>query len=84
MNDQQIIQKLKEVFLLYVDDESLLANASLDAHLTRDLNINSANIVDIVLDIEDMFGVEIDDDSIGEMETLRKCLAVLRSNPVLN
>lgn len=84
MKEQEIIQKLKEVILPYIDDESLLDNVSLDAHLTRDLEINSASIVDIVLDVEEMFNIEIDDDSIADMETIGSCLNILKNSLVAN
>lgn len=80
MNDQEIIEKLKKVILPYIDDESLLENVSMDAHLTRDLKINSASIVDVVLDVEEMFDIEISDDDIGEMETIGSCINILKQS----
>jgi len=82
MKDQEIIEKLKEVILPYVDDESLLDTVNLNTHLTKDLNINSANIVDIVLDVEEMFDVAIDDDDIGDMETIGSCVNILKQSKV--
>ena len=38
--------------------------------LVDELNINSARMVDIVLDLEEKFGVAIDDDKVGKMKTV--------------
>jgi len=84
MKDQEIIQKLKEVILPYVDDESLLDQVSSETHLIKDLSINSASIVDIVIDVEEMLDIEIDDDDIGDMETIGSCITVLKKSLVLN
>jgi len=83
VKDQEIIKKLKEVISQYVDDESVLEKVSMDAHLTKDLDVNSASIIDIVLDVEEAFDIEIDDESIGQMETIGSCVEILRKNVVL-
>ena len=78
MEDQTIISKLKEVLLPYVASEKVLVNVAMDAHLSHDLNIDSYNIVEIVLDVEELFNVEIDDESISQMETFGSCFNVLK------
>ena len=45
-------------------------------------NINSANLVDIVLDVEDHFDITIEDDEIEKMETVQSAIAIIESKVV--
>jgi acyl carrier protein len=39
-------------------------------HITDNLGVNSARFVDIVLELEDQFGISIDDSKMGKMKTV--------------
>ena len=43
------------------------------------MNINSANLVDIVLDVEEAFGIEIDNDSMEKMLDLGNTIAIIQT-----
>jgi len=62
---------LLEIIKPYLPEEIEVQEVSEEKHLINDLKINSAHIVDIVLDIEDKFDIMIDDDAIGEMNTVQ-------------
>ena len=47
------------------------------SHLVNELNINSANLVDVVLDIEDHFDITIEDDEIEKMDTVKSALELI-------
>jgi acyl carrier protein len=77
MDQNALIEKLKEVIKPYLEDETLLEKVDGDTHLIDDLHINSANLVDIILDAEDAFDIEIDDESAERMITVKAALAVI-------
>ena len=78
MDDKDIYTKLKVIIEPYLDDEVDMEALSLDSHLINELNINSAHVIDIVLDIENEFDIEIDDDSIMKMETIQNVLNIIK------
>ena len=43
----------------------------------NELNINSAHLVDIVLDIEDEFNIEISNDDIEQMQTVEDAIQAI-------
>jgi acyl carrier protein len=45
--------------------------------LVDDLNIHSARLVDIILEMEDRFSVRIDDDEAGELTTVGSAVDLL-------
>ena len=55
MQEQEITEKLKGLIETYVEDKSAFANISPETHLINDLKINSAHLVDIILDAEEAF-----------------------------
>ena len=68
---------LIDIIKPYLPQDILDNEVSEDNHLINDLMINSAHIVDIVLDIEDKFDIMIDDDVIGEMNTVQDSIDVV-------
>jgi acyl carrier protein len=70
MNRQSIIEKLKEIITPYVQNQEALSDVNEDTDLMKDLKINSQHLVDIILDTEVAFDIEIDDDSAEKMLTV--------------
>lgn len=70
MQRQEIKDKLKEVIAPYVQNQEAFENVAEDTDLMKDLNINSQHLVDIILDAEELFDIEIDDDSAEKMLTV--------------
>jgi acyl carrier protein len=78
MDREQISQKLREIIEPYVQDKEAFAQLNEQTDLLKDLKINSANLVDIILDVEDAFDVEIDDESAEKMLTVEAALDIIR------
>ena len=49
-----------------------------DTDFINDLEINSANLVDIILDVEDEFNIEIDNDSMEKMLSVKATVVVIQ------
>ena len=77
MDKKEAIQKLKEIVKPYVKEANLLESINEDTDFINDLNINSANLVDVVLDVEEVFDIEIDADSMEKMRDVKSALAVI-------
>ena len=77
MNKDEAIQKLKEIVKPYVKNEDALVNINENTDFINDLNINSANLVDVILDVEEVFDIEIDADSMEKMRDVKSALAVI-------
>ena len=78
MEDKEIYDKLKTIIEPYLDEEVDMSSLTLESHLINELNINSAHVIDIVLDIENEFDIEIDDDSIMKMEKIENVVDVIK------
>tara|TARA_B110000091_G_scaffold208142_1_gene247358 strand:- start:2598 stop:2849 length:252 start_codon:yes stop_codon:yes gene_type:complete len=78
MTKEEIITTLTTIVKPYVQNEEAFKNISENTDFINDLEINSANLVDIVLDVEDEFNIEIDNDSMEKMLSVKAVVVVIQ------
>ena len=79
MNNEELIASLKKIVKPYIQDEAAFDNLSEDTDFVNDLKINSANLVDVILDVEDEFDIEIDNESMEKMLSVKSAIAVINT-----
>jgi len=79
MNREQITAQLKTIVKPFVKDTMAFDNLTESTDFINDLNINSANLVDIVLDVEEAFHIEIDNQSMEKMLTIKAALDIIEA-----
>lgn len=77
MNKSELIEALKKIIQPYVQDKMGFDNLSEETDFINDLKINSANLVDVILDVEDEFDIEIDDESMEKMLNVKAALDII-------
>ncbi len=77
MNREEIKVELLKIIDPYIDEKEVTTSISEQSDLINDLNINSAHLVDIVLDIEEKFDIMIEDDFISKMDTVGNSLDII-------
>lgn len=77
MNREEIKVELLKIIDPYIDEKEVTSSISEQSDLINDLNINSAHLVDIVLDIEEKFDIMIEDDFISKMDTVGNALDII-------
>lgn len=77
MNSEEITAKLAIIVKPYVQNKQGFTNFSSETDFIKDLEINSANLVDIILDVEDEFNIEIDNDSMEKMLSVKAVVAII-------
>ena len=77
MEREAIKKDLLAIMDPYIDEKKLTTDISEQSDLINDLMINSAHLVDIVLDIEEKFDIIIEDDFIGKMDTIGDALDII-------
>jgi acyl carrier protein len=79
MEKEVLIDKLKDVIKPYVQDQQAFDNLTEETDFINDLKVNSANLIDIVLDVEDVFDIEIDNESMEQMLTVEKAVEIIQA-----
>ena len=79
MKREELITKLKKIIMPYVQDEEAFKKLSSETDFIRDLKINSANLVDIVLDVEDEFNIKIENDDMEKMISVEGAMGIINT-----
>lgn len=77
MKKEEIIDKLKLIIKPYTTNTEAFENLTEDTDFINDLNINSANLVDIILDIEENFEVVIDNTDMERMLDVKTAVEII-------
>lgn len=79
MNDKgKLINDLKVIVKPYIQNQEAFDNINEETDFINDLKINSANLVDVILDIEDKYDIEIDNDAMDTMLNVKASLKVIQ------
>ena len=79
MKKDAIIEKLKGIVKPYVNNENAFDNLSENTDFITDLKINSANLVDVILDVEEEFNIVIDNQSMEKMIDIKAALEIIET-----
>ena len=69
--------KLRSIVVQYLPDDVDASAIGPKSHFTAELNINSANLVDIVLDVEDAFDIVLENEDMDGMQTVQDALNII-------
>ena len=78
LNNKEMLTDLKGIIKPYIQNQEAFDNLNEETDFINDLKVNSANLVDIVLDVEDKFDIEIDNDSMDRMLNVKAALSVIQ------
>ncbi|UWX56468.1 acyl carrier protein [Maribacter litopenaei] len=59
MQETEKYQKLKDIIQIYLPEDVSVNDIQPSSNFVTELNINSANLVDIILDVEDTFDIRL-------------------------
>jgi acyl carrier protein len=79
MTKEDIIERLKTIVKPFVNNQEAFDNLTEDTDFITDLQINSANLVDIVLDVEDAFGIDIDNLAMEKMISIKATIEIIET-----
>ena len=79
MQEEDLLESLRLIVKTYAKNKLAMENLNEDMDFIQDLEINSANLVDIILDIEDTFDIEINNEGMEKMINIKSAMEVIRS-----
>jgi acyl carrier protein len=79
MGKIEIIEKLKIIVKPYIKNEEAFENLTENTDFISDLQINSANLVDVILDVEEEFDIVIDNLSMERMVDIKSALEIIET-----
>ncbi len=77
MDKEVVLEQLKNIIKPYVQDEKAFKTLSEETDFINDLKINSANLVDVILDIEEKFDITIDNEAMNKMVNVKEAMKII-------
>ena len=79
MQQADVIEKLKTIVEPYIQDRDQFEQLTAETDFINDLKINSANLVDVVLDVEDAFDIRIENEEMEKMLSVQAAMEIINS-----
>ncbi|NNJ88645.1 MAG: acyl carrier protein [Eudoraea sp.] len=79
MTKEERYTQLKAIISPYLPEDVSADAIKPESNFLKELNINSANLVDIVLDVEDAFDVTLENEDMDNMQTVQDALKIIES-----
>ncbi|MBG6111344.1 acyl carrier protein [Flavobacterium sp. CG_23.5] len=79
MEKEEIIEQLKVIVKPYIQDEEAFKSLTESTDFINDLKINSANLVDVILDIEEKYNIIIDNESMERMINVKAAMEIIEN-----
>jgi len=79
VTQDEVFERVVKILTPYVKNQAALDGVGLKTHILEDLKVNSARLVDVVLEFEDAFDIEIADDDVDSVETVGSAVSLIQS-----
>lgn len=79
MDKKETIEKLKNIVKPYIQNQEAFDSLTENTDFINDLKINSANLVDVILDIEEEFDIVIDNQSMERMVDVKSAIEIIET-----
>ena len=77
MGKEAKYQTLKDIIKVYLPEDVSVDAIAPSSNFLNELNINSAHLVDIVLDVEDAFDIQLENEDMDLMQTVNDALDII-------
>ena len=78
MTREEIFEKVIEIVRPYVKSQEALDSVDDDTNILEDLKVNSARLVDIILNFEDEFDIEVADEDADAVNTIGDAVGLIQ------
>ncbi len=80
MDQKQVFDDVVAILKPFVKNPDALATVAMETSILKDLKVNSARLVDVVLEIEDKFGIEVKDEEADKVKTVGDAVTLIMTN----
>src|SRR6187402_2386769 len=82
MDREAALEQLKNIVKPYIQNQEAFDSLTEETDFVNDLKINSANLVDVILDIEEKFDIMIDNESMEKMINVKSAIGIIETELV--
>jgi acyl carrier protein len=77
MDQKEVFEKVVAILKPFAKNREALENVKLETSIQKDLKVNSARLVDVVLEIEEIFGIQVKDEDADKVRTVGDAVSLV-------
>jgi acyl carrier protein len=77
MDQKEVFEKVVAILKPFAKNRDALAKVTPEMSIQKDLKVNSARLVDVVLEIEELFGIQVKDEDAEKVRTVADAVALV-------
>lgn len=77
MDENEVFQTVVTILKPFVKNQEAFAKVGLDTSIQKDLKVNSARMVDIVLEVEERFDIQVKDEDADKVRTVGDAVRII-------
>ncbi|WEG18271.1 acyl carrier protein [Alkalihalophilus pseudofirmus] len=82
MSDEFILEKIRSIITSYTPLKP--EDINLESHLTDELELDSADLLELVMTAEEQFNINIDDSIFEEVKTIQHIVNTIKESKIVN
>lgn len=75
----EIFRKVVDIVSPFAKDKDALDDVSMETNILEDLKVNSARLVDVILEFEDEFDIEVEDEDADAVNTIGDAVELIEA-----
>jgi len=79
MSRDETFGKVMDIIGRYAKNKDAIDGANEETNILEDLKVNSARLVDVILDFEDEFDIEVDDEDADAVNTVGDAVTLIEA-----
>ena len=79
MSREEIFAKVVDIVRPFAKDKEALDGATMETNILEDLKVNSARLVDVILEFEDEFDIEVEDEDADAVNTIGDAVELIEA-----
>ena len=79
MSRDDTFAKVMDIIGRYAKNKDALEGATEETNILEDLKVNSARLVDVILDFEDEFDIEVEDEDADAVNTVGDAVTLIEA-----
>ena len=77
MDQKEVFDQVVAILKPFAKNPAALASVTIETSIQKDLKVNSARLVDVVLEIEERFGIQVKDEDADKVRTVGDAVSLI-------
>jgi acyl carrier protein len=77
MDQKEVFDQVIAILKPFAKNQAALASVTNESSIQKDLKVNSARLVDVILELEERFGIQVKDEDADKVRTVGDAVSLI-------